>query len=268
MSGVTRIARLFVYPVKSSAAVALLEARVAPRGLAGDRRWLVTDESGDFLTGREFPQLVRILATPRGDTLELRAPGMPPIEAAPPDFNGRRQTVEIWNDRCAALPAGTAVNDWLSEYLGVRCRLVHMDAECLRTIGGGEAEGELSFADNYPLLVISCASLDDLNARLTETMDMRRFRPNMIVTGTDAYAEDVWKRIRIGEVVLAAAGRCDRCAFTTIDPETAERHPQQEPLRTLSTYRRGEDGGVYFGRNFAAERFGHVRVGDEVEIID
>jgi uncharacterized protein YcbX len=125
----------------------------------------------------------------------------------------------------------------------------------------------VSFADNYPLLFISSASLDDLNRRLPAPMNMRRFRPNLIADGTIAYAEDAWQRLRVGEAVFRAAERCDRCDFTVIDPDSAGKHPRQEPLRTLSRYRRGADGGVYFGRHLLPEQLGRVRLGDPVEIL-
>ncbi len=267
MAEQARVSGIFLYPVKSTAGIAVSEASVEPRGLTGDRRWMVTDHCGDFLTAREFPKLVRVLAEPREDRLRLTAPGMRPVETKIPDPGSPRQPVTVWNDCCDVLMAGTEVNGWLSKYLGLPCRLVYMDAECVRSIGGARDEGEVSFADNHPLLIISSASLDDLNRRLSSPMDMRRFRPNLVADGAGAYAEDAWQRIRVGEAVFRAAERCDRCALTTIDPDSAEKHPQQEPLRTLSVYRRDADGGVYFGRNLIPERLGRVRVGDPLEIL-
>ncbi len=267
MTDLVKITEIFLYPVKSTAAIAVNEASVEPRGLAGDRRWVVTDDSGEFLTGREFPMLVKILAEPLADRLQMNAPGMPTIAAPIPYSGAPRQAVTVWNDRCKGLPAGDEVDDWLSEFLGLRCHLVYMDAKCIRTLDHALGLGEVSFADNSPLLLISGASLDDLNRRLPTPMDMRRFRPNLVVGGTGAYAEDAWQRIKVGEAVFQAVDRCDRCAFTTIDPDSAEKHPQQEPLRTLSHYRRDADGGVYFGRNLVAERLGRVRVGDLVTVL-
>ncbi len=262
------ISEIFVYPVKSTAGIALGEARVEHRGLAGDRRWAVTDASGDCLTAREFPRLLRIRARAGLSGLEMSAPGMPAIEVAAPAAAAPRLLVTVWNDRCEGLRAGTEAEDWLSRFLGLPCRLVHMDAACVRPVAGAAGEGEVSFADNAPLLVVSSASLVDLNRRLDSPMDMRRFRPNLVAAGTGAYAEDDWNRIRIGEAEFRAVERCDRCAVTTIDPDSAEKHPRQEPLRTLSQYRRAADGGVYFGRNFKPERLGRIRIGDAVTIVD
>ncbi len=260
-----RIAGIYCYPVKSASAIAVEQATVEPRGLAGDRRWVVCDVQGEFLSGREVPALVRICAEQQSDHLIMNAPGMSELAVPIPDSTRSRQTVTVWNDRCDALPAGPEADGWLSTFLGVPCRLLHMDGQCVRPIGNSGKE--VSFADNFPLLLISSASLDDLNARLPEPMDMRRFRPNLVVAGVEAYAEDEWQRIRIGEAEFVAVDRCDRCAMTVIDPDSAEMHPDQEPLRTLSRYRRGDDGGVYFGRNLIPERLGRVRTGDVVEII-
>lgn len=267
MTEQVRIAGIFIYPVKSTAAIAVTEASVEPRGFAGDRRWAVTDDSGGFLSAREYPKLVRILAQPRGNRLIMSAPGRPTIEVPIPDPGTPRRTVMIGSDRCKALPAGPDVDGWLSDFLGVRCRLAYMDDGCVRSVGHAHVRGEVSFADNYPLLIISSASLDDLNRRLPASMDTRRFRPNLVADGTRAYAEDDWQRIGVGDAVFRAVDRCARCAVTTIDPENAERHPQQEPLPTLSRYRREADGCVYFGRNLMPERLGPVRAGDPVEIL-
>lgn len=258
---------MFLYPVKSTAAIAVREALVEPRGFAADRRWVVTDESGEFVTAREFPKLVRIRAVPLGDRLEMSAPGMPTVAAPIPDSGAPRQMVTVWNDRGNGLSVASEVDDWLSQFLGFRCRLVYMDAECVRNAGDARNRGEVSFADNAPVLIISSASLDDLNRRLPSPMDMRRFRPNLVADGTGAFAEDTWQRIRVGEAVFNAAERCDRCAFTAIDPDDGTTHPRQEPLRTLSRYRRDVDGGVYFGRNLVIERRGRVRVGDRIKVL-
>ena len=262
------VSGIFVYPVKSTAGIAVSEARVEHRGMAGDRRWAVTDAFGDCLTAREFPKLLRIRAQTRASGMELSAPGMPALEVSVPAADAGRLTVTVWNDRCAGLRAAVQADDWLSRFLGLPCRLVYMDAACVRPFAGAAGDGEVSFADNAPLLFISSASLDDLNRRLASPLDMRRFRPNLVAAGTGAYAEDDWNRIRVGDVVFRGIERCDRCAVTTIDPDSVEKHPQQEPLRTLSRYRRAADGGVYFGRNLKPERLGRIRLGDPVDVLD
>ncbi len=267
MTDGAHVTGIFIYPVKSTAGIGVNETVVERRGLSRDRRWVVADVSGKFLTGRENPKLVKIRAVPQEDRLLLSAPGMSEIEVPIPNVKRPRRTVQVWNDRCEGLPAGTETDNWLSDFLGVQCQLIYMDAECVRPLGSGGDGSEVSFADNSPMLLISSASLEDLNGRLPEPTDMRRFRPNLVAGGTQAYAEDRWQRIRIGEAVFEALDQCDRCAFTTIDPDSGEKHPRQEPLRSLSRYRRGVDGGVYFGRNLIPERLGRVRIGDKVEIL-
>jgi MOSC domain-containing protein len=132
----------------------------------------------------------------------------------------------------------------------------------------GEADDQVSFADGFPLLLISEASLADLNGRLPAPVEMRRFRPNLVVDGDLPYAEDNWRRIRVGDVEFAGVKNCSRCVFTTIDPDSGEVHPDKEPLRTLSTYRRRTQGGVYFGQNLIPRDAGVIRIGDPVTVID
>lgn len=269
MTDSPRVAGIYVYPIKSTAAIAATEAVVEPRGIIDDRRWLVTDAQGDFLTGREFPNLVRIRAARTAQGLRLGAPAMPDIELAIPHSKAARLPVSIWDDRCLALPAGDAADAWFAKFLGMCCRLVYMDTDCVRLLSGsrGLAADQVSFADNYPLLGISHPSLDDLNARIGEPMDMRRFRPNIVFDNCAAYAEDDWRRMLIGDVEFDGVERCSRCGFTIVDPDTAERHPAQEPLRTLGRYRRGPSGAVYFGRNLIPRSPGTVHIGDQVVIL-
>ncbi|MDX1512876.1 MAG: MOSC domain-containing protein [Gammaproteobacteria bacterium] len=264
-----RLAGLFVYPVKSTAGLAVGDAGVETRGLTGDRRWMVTDGGGDFLSGREFPKLVLIRAAPAGGGIVLSAPGMPDLQVPTPDGVGPRVDVTVWEDTLAALPAGADADAWVSEFLHTDGRLAFMDSACARELRGfrGLAADQVSFADNYPLLGVSRASLDDLSRRIGEPMDVRRFRPNLIFDGCEAYAEDRWRRLRIGQVEFDGAERCSRCAFTIIDPDTASAHPAQEPLRTLGRYRRGNDGAVYFGLNLIPRGGGRIRVGDEINVL-
>jgi hypothetical protein len=132
----------------------------------------------------------------------------------------------------------------------------------------GQPGDEVSFADGYPLLLISEASLADLNTRLPRAVEMRRFRPNLVVDGEMPYAEDGWRRLRVGKVEFEGVKNCSRCIFTTIDPDSGEKHPDREPLRTLSTYRRRPQGGVFFGQNLIPRSRGVIRVGDPVTVIE
>ena len=186
-----------------------------------------------------------------------------------PEF--KRRTVTIHKDQCEAVDLGDTHARWFSTFLGRSCRLVRQNSKQprLRTPSSVGHEIQVSFADGYPLLVTTVASLADLNRRIhergAEPVPMDRFRPNIVLDGCDAYDEDLWPRLRIGDVVLTAANKCVRCVVTTADQLTGKRG--HEPLRTLATYRKGTDGGVEFGRNFIVTKPGMVNVGQSAEVL-
>ncbi|MGH8076987.1 MAG: MOSC domain-containing protein, partial [Lysobacter sp.] len=226
---------LHLHPLKSAAAIAVDTLDIAARGPRGDRRWLVVDADRRFITARKQAEIVLITALPDGDGLQLSAPGMPAIAVATPAADAARMRVRIWDDEVDAVIAHDDANAWLSAYLKRAVTLVHMDARSRRTIDGPHAQpgDQVSFADGYPLLAISQAALDALNARLASPITMARFRPNLVIAGCAAHAEDGWQRVRIGDLVFEASKACTRCVFTTIDPITGQRDPGGEPLRTL-----------------------------------
>ena len=262
-----RLSDLYLYPIKSSAPLETQTAVVEPRGLRHDRRWMVVDAENRFLTGRELPRLTLVRAQPVPTGLSLNAPGMPSLSVPFPQIEAT-VSVNVWKNEVAAKPAGAAAEVWLSEFLQQPARLVHMDAGVSRAMTDphSQAGDEVSFADAFPLLLISRAALDGLNARLVRPVSMLQFRPNLVVDGVAAHAEDGWKRIRIGEVEFDVAKACTRCVFTTVDPMRGERDPDGEPLRTLIGYRRTADG-VTFGQNLIPRSAGSVRVGDAVEVL-
>lgn len=262
------LSALYVYPVKSCAALAPASAQVEARGLAGDRRWLVVDAAGKFVTGRLYARMPLIRATPLAQGLRLEAPDMPPLEIAIPPADAPRRRVEVWRSPVDALPAEAAADAWFSRFLGAELSLVHMDEAAHRAVSPdyGRPGDEVSFADGYPLLLISAAALDALNARLAEPVDMRRFRPNLVVTGTAPHAEDHWKRIRIGDVEFDVVKPCTRCVFTTVDPQRGQRNADGEPLKTLTGYRRTA-AGVTFGQNLIPRGRGTIALGDAVEVL-
>lgn len=259
---------LYIYPVKSCAAVSVRQVGVESRGLAGDRRWMIVDATGHFITGREQPRLTLIRAQLVESGLMLSAPGQPEILVARPDAAAARAPVVVWNSEVQALPAAPQASEWISRFVGLPATLVYQDAAARRLIGSARVrpEDEVSFADAYPLLLISEASLAGLNQRVGRELSMLRFRPNLVVSGTLAHAEDDWTRLRIGAVEFEVLKPCARCKFTTIDPDTAERDPRGEPLRTLASYRRvGSE--LMFGQNLLARTTGVLRLGDPVEPI-
>ena len=262
---------LHVYPVKGMRGIEVSEARATERGLEHDRRWMVVDLAGEFFTQRSHPRLATIWTELLADTLELSAPdaGSVYIPLVPRATVPAR--VRVWNSICDALPASSEADAWLSEYLGKPCRLVYMPETTRRASNpayAGEGERLVGFADGYAYLATNLASLADLNTRLAARghppLPMNRFRPNIVVAGAPAYAEDGWGELRIGGAVLRAAKPCGRCEVTTTDQSTGEvRGP--EPLATLATYRTSEEFGVMFGLNLVALEAGMVRRGDRVE---
>jgi uncharacterized protein YcbX len=269
--------QLWIYPLKSAAPIALERATVELRGLAHDRRWLVIDAAGCALTARDLPRLVLLGARATDAGLELAAPAgarMPePRRFVPlPDPEGPRVEVELWTTRIEAALAEPAAAAWLSAYLGVDARLVHCDARCERPILGlgGRAGDRVSFADGYPLLLLSEASLARLSERLgavdAAAADVRRFRPNVVVAGVEAHAEDDWTRLEIGGVPFDVAKACPRCVLTTVDPDRGERDARGQPLRELATYRNTEKG-VLYGMNLIPRGTGEIRVGERLRVL-
>ncbi|OJH33690.1 MOSC domain-containing protein [Cystobacter ferrugineus] len=263
------LSSLSIYPLKSCAELPLTHATVEPLGLQHDRRWMAVRSDGTCMTGRELPGFVHLRAVPVPEGLHLSAPGMPELVVPVPPADAPRLDVNVWNDICSAARAGDDADRWLSTYLREPARLVYVDARMQRPVDPKHAapEDRVGFADAYPLLLISEASLADLNTRLPQPVEMNRFRPNLVVSGCEPFAEDRWKRLRIGEVELTLVKPCARCAFINVDTRTARPDSAQQPLRTLATYR-NRDNKVMFGQNVIARRTGVLRVGDPVEVLE
>jgi len=257
---------LYRYPVKSMRGAAFDELAVGPLGPVGDRQWMLVDETGRFLTQRQLPRMALMSAElDPADRLVLRAPGGRECQVG--DGPGEPVDVTVWRDTLIAQAVDPAADAWCSDFLERPCRLVRMAPDTVRRVDPNyaAADDRVGFADGFPFLLISQASLDDLNRRIGQTLPMRRFRPNLVVDGCGPYAEDGWRRLRIGDVTFRVAKPCSRCIIPTIDPQTAERAP--EPLRTLMTYRR-RDNQVFFGQNLLHDSTGLLRLGMPVEPID
>ncbi len=265
-----RLAALYRFPLKSGRGEALEQAQVDALGLRGDRRWMVVDASnGRFLTQRLLPAMTQLQARWQGDGLQLQAPGMPELPVPLPTAESPLRDVTVWSDTVQVPDAGDAAARWLSDYLQRDCRLVQVPAERARQVDTAYAKpGErVGFADGFPLLLIGQASLDDLSARVGRPLEMLRFRPNLVVSGGEPYAEDSWQRIRIGTLELRVVKGCSRCIMTTLDPVSGERSIDREPLQTLKSFRE-RDGEVYFGQNLIAEGEGVLDCGMPVEVLE
>jgi uncharacterized protein YcbX len=251
-----RVASLHVYPVKSCRGITVDSYLLTDTGPEWDRRWMIVKPGGMFITQRSHPAMATIAVTIHGRTLRLAAPGRAPLEIDV-DHGGFSGPVTVWSSQCLGIDAGDAAAEWLSAVLGEPLRLVRQDPARPRHADPGYAgsDGHLvSFADGYPFLMISRASLAELNRRLPAPIPMARFRPNIVIEGVAAHAEDAMTRFRAGPVVLRGVKHCDRCAIPTTDQETGARDPQQEPIRTLKTYRHDRVlRGVTFGQNCVVE---------------
>lgn len=262
-----RVDGLYCYPVKSCAGTSLATATVGPRGIVGDRQWMVVDETGQFVTQRELHRMALVSPSLDNGRLELSAPGMPPLTVTPA-VRENRVDVSIWSDRCAAIDEGPSAAEWLSTFLEVRCRLVRFPEDATRQVDPEYAspDDQVGFADGFSFLLASCASLDDLNRRLASPLPMNRFRPNIVVSGGDAFQEDRWKRIRIDGITFGVVKPCARCVITTVDQKTGE--AAREPLRTLATFRKVAGRGVMFGQNLIHDQSGVLHVGAEVAVLE
>jgi uncharacterized protein YcbX len=261
------LAALGLHPLKSGRALSPQAATVEPAGLRHDRRWMIVDAAGRFVSQREDPRLGRIVPAIDGDALRLSAPGAPDLTVPLRPADGPTRRVTIWDDEVAARGCGDAADAWVEEVLGPRHWLAVLADPAARPADPRYArEGDaVSFADGFPYLLTTTASLDELNRRAGTTLTMARFRPNLVVEGAAPFEEDRWRRIRIGEVVFRVAKPCARCVVTTLDPDTLEAGP--EPLRTLARFR-AADGKVFFGQNLLPDGGGTVRLGDPVEVIE
>ena len=262
------VAEIRIYPVKGLSGRAVAEAVVEPWGLAGDRRYMVVDAgSGRFLSQRDLPRMAVLEAAPRAGGLDLSGPGLGQLAVDEPGPDAAPRDVTVWRDRVSARDAGPDAAAWLSAALDRACRLVHMpDPAEARPVDPdyAEADDRVSFADGFPVLVTNAASLADLNARLAGPVSMDRFRTNIAVVGAEAWAEDGWQRVRIGAVPFAGTKDCARCAVTTVDQDTGERSPENEPVRTLARFRRKAGGRIIFGQNLIPRGTGRIAVGDAV----
>ncbi|WP_454255786.1 MOSC domain-containing protein [Pseudomonas sp. Marseille-Q8238] len=265
-----RLSALYRFPLKSAIGESLQSLELDALGVVGDRRWMLVDaENGRFLTQRAYAHMSQLEARwNAAGGLTLYAPGRPRLDVALPEADENLRGAFIWGDAMRVPDAGDEAAQWLSDFLGKSCRLVHVPAERARYIEGNLSSAEkVGFADGFPILLIGQASLDDLCARVGRPLEMLRFRPNLVVEGGEPYAEDHWKRIRIGAVEFTVDKGCSRCILTTIDPRTGERSADREPLATLRTYRERE-GDVYFGQNLINRSHGRIEVGMPVDVLE
>lgn len=264
------VSALYIYPIKSLGGIALSSSAITKRGLEHDRRWMLVDDNNEFLTQRAYSQMALLKTAiirdsiiayhsdDANDIIQL------PLHPAPKET----VTVKVWDDYCEGQYADDNVNEWFSQKLGISCKAVFMPDDSKRKLDPKYAKSDqdiTGFADGYPILVISEASLEDINNRLEEPVPMDRFRPNIVITGTAAFAEDTMRMFRINNSNFYGVKLCGRCIITTTNQQTGERG--KEPLKTLTGYRT-INNKVCFGQNVICDDNGQINIGDDIQIIE
>ena len=262
-----KVSELYIYPIKSLAGIAVDSALLTDRGFKYDRRWLLVDENNIFFTQREFHQMALLQVELINDGLKVyhkqNIQSQLTIPAIPE--TNERATVQIWNDRCEAQFVSKSVDEWFSQMLSFKCRLVYMPDTSRRRIDERYSINEeiTSFSDSHPILIIGQSSLDDLNIRLADPLPINRFRPNIVFTGGEAFEEDVMEHFTINDIDFYGVKLCIRCMITTINQDNAV--AAKEPLKTLATYRM-KNNNIYFGQNLLHHGEGTISVGEAIEI--
>jgi uncharacterized protein YcbX len=263
-----KISALYTYPVKSLGGISLTNSDVEERGLKYDRRWVLVDENNKFITQRKHPQMAFFDVAITADGLQIHdRRTKDELTVSFTAETSDRQEIEIWDDTVEVVRVSDAADAWFTKQLGFTSRLFYQPDDSVRptevnyNVTGDE---HVSMADGHPILVISEESLNDLNTRLESPVEMLRFRPNIVISGSEAYGEDELGKISVGTVEIYGVKLCARCVLTTIDPVTAEKG--REPLKTLMSYRR-EDTKIYFGKDFVVHKEGEIAVGDEIQLV-
>ncbi len=261
-----QLSQLFIYPIKSLDGIALQSAVVTTRGLQHDRRWMLVNEHGHFMTQREFPKMALLKPVIERDGIRVINQNNDSILIP---FDIAKQPLHqfaVWDDTCMGQFINDEIDEWFTQTLGIKSRLVYMPDDSEREVDQRYAKPGMitSFADAYPFLLIGQASLDDLNKRMALPLPMDRFRPNIVFAGGEAYSEDLMNHIEIADITFYGAKLCARCVLTTIDQQTAAK--AKEPLKTLASYRM-KNNKIMFGQNLVHENTGVISIGDELKVL-
>ncbi|MCD8739672.1 MOSC domain-containing protein [Mucilaginibacter roseus] len=262
-----KVSALYIYPVKSLGGIQLQQAEVTDRGFKYDRRWLLVDIDNRFMTQRDFAAMALLkVAITRDNLLITYTPNADTIHIPFKPQTDDKFDVTIWESTCPAIRVSDAADAWFSAKLNKPCKLVYMPEDTHRKVDPKYAHNDeiTTFADDYPFLLIGEESLNDLNTRLAEALPMNRFRPNIVFSGGEPYAEDLFNEFSINSINFKGVKLCARCVMTTIDQETATKH--KEPLKTLAGYRR-KGQKIMFGQNLLHNGTGVISVGDSLNII-
>lgn len=259
------LSEIFIYPVKSLAGINANSWPVTEKGFQHDRKWMIIDNNRQFLSQRTLPTMALIKTALTDKNLILSAPGMESLSLPLEPADGQIINSTIWHDQCDARSVSIEADQWLSDFLKTGCRLVYQPDDVIRPVDPNYANStdKVAFSDGFPFLIISKSSLAALNREMQLDLPMIRFRPNLVISGCPAYAEDSWREISINGIDFRLPKPCSRCSVPTIDPETAQ--TGKEPLSTLNRTRKWQNK-VYFGQNALHNHCGRLTVGDEVHI--
>ncbi|MDQ7050754.1 MAG: MOSC domain-containing protein [Enterobacterales bacterium] len=262
-----RLKSIHVYPIKSLAGNWCEKAQVEKQGVKGDRLFMLVDENGVFISQRIYPQLALLSVQTQQNKLIVKAKNGEHLTINRNDFTPTNQVFNLWREKVNAKLATAEVNQFFSDYLNKKVSLVQYDQQQPRTTDPrfSNADDIVSFADGFPLLLLNQASLDDLNQRLEKPVSMQNFRGNLIIEGAQAFAEDHWKKIRIGDIEFDLVKPCSRCVMTTVDPKTGIVSATTQPLKTLAKFRKTKQG-IMFGINLIPRSLGKIKVGDKLEV--
>ena len=264
-----KLSEIYIYPIKSLGGIRLEKANITTRGLENDRRFMLVDKNGQFLSQREYPQLAIFQTEIKGDFLKItnKKTGQNLKVNLSPNSQSFALSVTIWDDTTTAIEVSQEASEWFSQALGVPARLVYMHEESQRKVESNYAltgDDITSFSDGYPILIAGQSSLDDLNNRLENPVNINRFRPNFVFTDGEPFEEDAWHEFTVGDVRFFGVKPCSRCIMTTIDQETGEKKGK-EPLLTLNKYRKASNK-ILFGQNVLVSELGTVSVGNDVTV--
>jgi len=274
-----KLSEIWIYPIKSLGGISINTAKIERRGLQHDRRWMLVDERGVFLTQRNHTEmaLLRVEIKENGLEVSHKTKKLTPIHIP---FNAEpfeHLKVQVWDDECEAFTISNDINHWFTDILGMNCRLVYMPDSSYRQIDiRYAAAGEVtSFADGYPILILGQEALNKLNSKLisetypmdraAKAIEMNRFRPNLVFVGGEPNEEDNWTQFQIGNASFLGVKPCARCVMTTINQNNGMKG--SEPLKTLATYRK-KGNKILFGQNVIAQSIGaEIQVGDRIKVI-
>ncbi len=268
-----KLSEIYIYPIKSLGGIRLNESNITTRGLENDRRFMLVDENGRFLSQREYAHLAIFQTEIKGDFLIITDKRNNNSFKISLNYSINHSVtpsmvVQIWDDETTAIEVSQEASNWFTQSLDIPTRLVYMPEESYRKVESNYAltgEEITSFSDGYPILIIGQSSLNDLNSRLENPVNINRFRPNFVFTDGEPFEEDAWHEFTVGSVRFFGVKPCARCIMTTINQETGEKK-NKEPLLTLNKYRKAGNR-ILFGQNVLVSQLGTVSVGDDVTVL-